>query len=238
VDEIDRELERLIAAGQRVYEQTRTPAEQLAMRIEELNVLLDAGAITWDTYARAIFQAQEAFDGTREKMDAMNTAAEESGSQMSEFAVQAARNIQSAFADFLFDPFESNLRDMASNFARTLHRMVSELLAQQALIAFFNMIAPGSGTAVGLGTSLFGGARAEGGPVSPGKAYLVGERGPELFVPNTAGNVQANGTGGVRIINVIDPNLVADYMAGSGGDRVVLNVLERNRSTIRQMVVG
>jgi tape measure domain-containing protein len=38
----------------------------------------------------------------------------------------------------------------------------------------------------------FGGPRAMGGPVSPGKAYLVGERGPELFVPSAAGKVASN----------------------------------------------
>lgn len=37
--------------------------------------------------------------------------------------------------------------------------------------------------------SLFGGARATGGPVSAGKAYVVGERRPELFVPNTSGRI-------------------------------------------------
>jgi hypothetical protein len=35
--------------------------------------------------------------------------------------------------------------------------------------------------------------RATGGPVSPGQAYLVGERGPELFVPTSAGSVASNG---------------------------------------------
>jgi tape measure domain-containing protein len=38
----------------------------------------------------------------------------------------------------------------------------------------------------------FGGPRAMGGPVSPGKAYLVGERGPELFVPSAVGKVASN----------------------------------------------
>ncbi len=33
--------------------------------------------------------------------------------------------------------------------------------------------------------------RATGGPVSPGRGYLVGERGPELFVPTSAGRVEA-----------------------------------------------
>jgi phage-related minor tail protein len=45
-----------------------------------------------------------------------------------------------------------------------------------------------------LGTSLLGSllglpGRATGGPVAPGAAYLVGERGPELFVPTSSGQV-------------------------------------------------
>ncbi|MBV9930404.1 MAG: tail tape measure protein [Alphaproteobacteria bacterium] len=35
--------------------------------------------------------------------------------------------------------------------------------------------------------------RAGGGPVAPGRAYLVGERGPELFVPTASGRVEAGG---------------------------------------------
>lgn len=35
--------------------------------------------------------------------------------------------------------------------------------------------------------------RATGGPVSPGRAFVVGERGPELFVPTSAGRVEAGG---------------------------------------------
>jgi phage-related minor tail protein len=38
-----------------------------------------------------------------------------------------------------------------------------------------------------------GGARAAGGPVDAGLAYLVGEQGPELFVPQGAGSIVPNG---------------------------------------------
>lgn len=38
------------------------------------------------------------------------------------------------------------------------------------------------------------GARALGGPVSFGKPYLVGERGPEIFVPSATGRVETNDT--------------------------------------------
>lgn len=44
-----------------------------------------------------------------------------------------------------------------------------------------------------LGAVLGAPGRATGGPVSPGRAYRVGERGPELFVPTSAGRVEAGG---------------------------------------------
>jgi len=48
--------------------------------------------------------------------------------------------------------------------------------------------------------SSFSGARAGGGPVLPGGAYLVGERGPEVFRPASAGSVEP--AGGAMTVNV------------------------------------
>lgn len=51
-------------------------------------------------------------------------------------------------------------------------------------------------------------ARETGGPVSAGQTYLVGERGPELFVPSTSGGIVPNGAGGsihIGAINVTQP---------------------------------
>jgi uncharacterized protein (TIGR02594 family) len=50
----------------------------------------------------------------------------------------------------------------------------------------------------------FGGHRAAGGPVSPGTAYVVGEKRPELFVPRTPGVIlpQLGGRGGGDVYNV------------------------------------
>lgn len=44
--------------------------------------------------------------------------------------------------------------------------------------------------------------RATGGPVSANRGYLVGERGPELFVPGSAGRVEPLGSGGPREVRV------------------------------------
>lgn len=62
------------------------------------------------------------------------------------------------------------------------------------------------GGAGGLGEALaaavsgvFSGARAAGGPVAAGGAYLVGERGPEVFRPGVSGGVEPFGPGGVTV---------------------------------------
>ncbi len=46
---------------------------------------------------------------------------------------------------------------------------------------------------------VFGGARADGGGVSAGGSYLVGERGPEVFRPSVSGDIAPMNTGGVTI---------------------------------------
>jgi hypothetical protein len=46
-----------------------------------------------------------------------------------------------------------------------------------------------------LGATLGLPGRATGGPVSPGRGYVVGERGPELFVPTASGRIET-GRGG------------------------------------------
>lgn len=57
-----------------------------------------------------------------------------------------------------------------------------------------------------LGSALIGllglAGRATGGPVAPGQAYVVGERGPEVFVPTHAGRVEVPGGGAAREVRV------------------------------------
>lgn len=55
------------------------------------------------------------------------------------------------------------------------------------------------------------GARANGGPVGGGRAYLVGERGPEIFVPGASGQITSN------------ENLNKALSSGGGGSGVIIN---------------
>ena len=50
-------------------------------------------------------------------------------------------------------------------------------------------------------SGLFSGSRADGGPVVGGGAYLVGERGPEVFRPRGSGTIEA-AAGGAVTVNV------------------------------------
>ncbi len=45
--------------------------------------------------------------------------------------------------------------------------------------------------------------RASGGPVSSGQPYLVGENGPELFIPHVSGGIRPNGASGGGSVHVV-----------------------------------
>jgi len=56
-------------------------------------------------------------------------------------------------------------------------------------------------------------ARAAGGPVTARQPYLVGERGPELFVPATSGAIVPSGGGGTTVIQlVLDGRVVTEVV--------------------------
>lgn len=78
-----------------------------------------------------------------------------------------------------------------------------------------------------------------GGPVSAGKAYLVGERGPELIVPGASGTVVPNSAMGgfVQNINtplVFPPELDAFIrnIAGPAGRDAAMQVIQARSGRI------
>lgn len=121
------------------------------------------------------------------------------------------QSISSGIVDALSAAVEGtkSLADVAS---QTL-RQVANILLQFGVNTALGGI-PGFG-------SFFGGGRAAGGPVSGGTPYMVGERGPELFVPNTSGNIVPNnklGGGGATnvVVNVDAKGSSASGDTGSG----------------------
>jgi len=97
---------------------------------------------------------------------------------------------------------------------------VLDAIAMQALKAGLGSLGSGGGMGglFGLG-GLLGSVlglpgRATGGPVSPGRGYIVGENGPEMFVPTSAGRVEAAGT----LAAPREVRVSINVNAASGGD--------------------
>jgi len=88
----------------------------------------------------------------------------------------------------------SNVIGLFANLVNVINKAVSAIRAVASV---------GSGIGGAIGGALgFGGGRAMGGPVSSGTAYVVGEKGPELFVPGRSGSIVPNGGRGGNTINL------------------------------------
>lgn len=175
--------------GAAVYESTRTELEKLTAEEARLSELLQADAINWDTYARAV-------DAARESYKATTDTAKVVGDEIDEFSKNAARSIQDSIGDGLVDAMNGNFKNIGDSFTKLLQRLVAESLATDITRALFGRAGGGEGSgffgdalgAIG-GFFGFGGARAAGGDVMSNRAYLVGEQGPEMFVPRTSGMI-------------------------------------------------
>lgn len=122
--------------------------------------------------------------------------------QIEEFGIQAARNIQTHFADFLFDPFQDGLSGMVKGFADAMRRMLAEAAAAQILKQMFGTLSTSANPFFASLGAAFGGSRDSGGRGYPGQVYAIGTGAqPEMFIPDTAGTfVPASKQGGQSIV--------------------------------------
>jgi hypothetical protein len=153
---------------------------------------------------------------TKEAANAVVKGLKDAGKEINQAGIALQQNLVNALQGGLEGLAES-LGNLVSgeDFGKGIVEVMSNLLNAigKALIAYgiakkgideilsaTGVTIPGS-VAIGYGIAAiaasailknFGGARAEGGPVSGNKTYLVGERGPELFVPNVAGTIVPN----------------------------------------------
>lgn len=118
---------------------------------------------------------------------------------LKEPAERAAASIEDAFGR-AGDSMVRSLARAAADGEVTLAELARAVLA--AVNAAAGSQGGGLGAAIARAAGgLFQGARADGGPVGPGGAYLVGERGPEVFTPSGAGEIGPASGGGV-VVNV------------------------------------
>ena len=132
-------------------------------------------------------------------------------------ARNAGNMIASGFEDAIFSG--QKLGEVIRSLGMDLMRMVFQQTVTAPL-------------AKGISGAILAGFRAEGGPVNAGSPYMVGEKGPELFVPHSSGSIVPNGamgssgggTGGVTV----------NYNIAAGVSRAELvPILEQERRRLK-----
>jgi phage-related minor tail protein len=133
-------------------------------------------------FARDVAQMRAAIDGP------LQAGADRAGRGVEQALLRAARTGKLGFEDL----------------QRVASQILSEIAAEAVRAGLSSLFGGGGGGGLGavIG-SLFGlPGRATGGPVAPGRGYIVGERGPELFVPTSSGRVEVPLQGGGRDVRV------------------------------------
>jgi len=182
-----KELAELLRIQGKVGELSQGNAEKQAF----LNQQVTAGLEANDLYRKSALTTAQAID------EGFKTAVGSLPKELSTAIVQG----------------ENLFKTLENSFNRMLENILQQILESQIQQALTQLFAP-SGTS-GSSTNflaqaasfIFGApGKAVGGPVAGGQPYMVGERGPEMFMPNTAGQIVSNselnsGGGSGAVIN-------------------------------------
>ncbi len=181
-DEQKRAGDELKRSGERVFRDTRTEAERLSEELRQLHVLVTEGAITWDTYNRAVGKAIGKFEDLKNKTDDVSDASRD-----------LSIAISTAFEDAIIsgERLSAVLKGLLQDILRIIIRITITEQIEAGLRSAFG--------GVGIGKLL--GFR-HGGRPPVGVPVMVGEAGREVFVPDRAGTIIPNselGGGGSSI---------------------------------------
>jgi hypothetical protein len=123
-------------------------------------------------------------DEAEKKMDSLKNSLKGVGDTLTKDLATALRTGQGLWESF--GNFFGSLLDMI------LQKILEIVIVKPLMDSLFGEMGGFGGTGGGLFGSILGGifgARAAGGPTAAGRPYLVGEQGPELFVPGGSGSI-------------------------------------------------
>lgn len=201
-----------------IYQSTRTPFEQFKAGVSELQFFKGQDLIDNETYKRAFNKLSADYAATVDKMNGESD-------KLSEFTLEAFRSMQNVTSDLFFDVLKGDFSDLGDSFRNMVNRMLADWAAVETMGLLFGSDFSKTGALGGVFGSLasavgFGGGKAIGGPVMGGTSYLVGERGPEMFIPQTSGNIIANNKLGSTSITVPIGNI-------DGGNKQLIAMLPK-----------
>ena len=177
--------------------------------------ILGAGAGAFRTDIDLLGQQEKALQAVLDKYPQIGeaaTAASQLATQGTLEMINGTKTAQQVFADFLNSIVDILMKSAAQMISQYIAIGVARMFAGvggSAITAAGSQYGASAFSGAGLGSTGFGlpflGARANGGSVMAGQGYLVGERGPELFMPGRSGGIApAGGFGGVGnvVVNV------------------------------------
>lgn len=158
---------RLMEDGKRITEGVRTQFEAYAEQIAILRDLLDSGAISHETFNRAVGKA---ISETEDKLGNLKEKGVSDFDELKKAIEGWGKDSSRAFADFAISG-KNSFSDLIQSIVRDLVSMAAYRAVFQPLFSSFSDFGP----------MQLSGPRANGGPVGAGKMYEVNERGPELL---------------------------------------------------------
>lgn len=239
---------RLLTEAQQTNQTYGDGTTTLTRTMAQLDQQLAANAISQGTYDRAVKAVTQSTDdqertarGAAGGFDALMAGVEQSAADWARAnqAFDAGKTVFQSLdqaLDQLSQGSTVNFGKIATQFALMLVKM--EVAAAGSTLwkslggfqgiasAIGGLFGSSAGTGAGgsqdasYGGSLtFGGPRAAGGPVDAGSMYLVGEHGPEPFVPGSSGSILPNSAlgGGKVTVNVINNHNGAQVATRSRG---------------------
>lgn len=170
-------------------------------------------------------QEMEQIDAAKEKFNSFAVGARDAFVEYAESIKDVAGRtkdgigeIMGSMEDGLTEFFATGKFGM-NDFLKDINYMLARFASQQIMGNFAALM---GGLTTGMANSgfsfgnLFGGFREAGGPVEAGKAYVVGEKRPELFIPSTSGHIIPSvPTGGGQTNVTMDIRI--DSVQGVGG---------------------
>lgn len=172
-----------------------------------------------DTQSTSVPSVSEQLAAAREKAKALADAQEKTLAKQREKELNESvrLSVRDSFATGIKEALAGgDLKDVLSNFFDGVFNAISDRFAQSIADSvmgrpgdgggglFGNLFGGGGGLFDSIG-SLFGG-KAMGGNVAPNQPYLVGERGPELFIPQNRGLISPNSAGSGGNITIVMNN--------------------------------
>ena len=175
-----------------------TPMEALELKVLDLDEAFEKGYVTGEEYFKILGNAFGEFNKK----------------------VKREKSEMELLLEDLRDGFKSLGAEIVSSFMSSskaldaFKKLASSLLQKYTARAFnniFDAMFPGTGSGSNLLDSAvkFFGGKADGGPVAGNHPYVVGEQGPELFVPSGSGTIVPNGMIGATTQSIINYNIQA-----------------------------